>query len=302
MELAVFNITADALIYVSTAAIVCIVFAHDLISFFGDVYSISHSTGFILFPIKNFAGGNMSVYTIADLHLSEGTEHPMDVFGSRWSNYTEKICKNWNALVKDTDTVILPGDISWGLTPEESLADFTLLESLPGKKLLGKGNHDFWWATAAKLGRFFQEHELSSLSLLYNNALVVEDFIVAGTRGWFLDEEQQNTVGAVDFAKMIHREAQRLEISLTAARSLQSTNREKEILVFLHFPPVWKGYICRELVSLLESFGIKRCYFGHIHGVYQCPPSTQLGGIEYHLVSSDYLNFCPKRIFPLGIY
>lgn len=259
-------------------------------------------TFYPLLPLLPTDGGIMSVFVIADLHLSQGTNHPMDVFGSRWENYTEKICKNWKAVVTGEDTVILPGDISWGMTIEESLADFALLETLPGKKLLGKGNHDFWWVTAAKLSRFFEQHHFQSFSLLYNNAMIVEDFIVAGTRGWFLDETQQNTVGFVNFEKIVNREAQRLAISLNAAQKLQKVHPEKEILVFLHFPPVWNGYVCREFTSLFTEYGVKRCYFGHIHGVYQLPAFEVFEGVEYHLISSDYLGFCPKQIFPIEIH
>lgn len=240
----------------------------------------------------------MSLFTIADLHLSEGADHPMDVFGARWENYTEKICKNWRAIVRDEDTVVIPGDISWGMTLAGAKADFALLDSLPGKKLLGKGNHDFWWETAAKLGRFFAENNFSTLSLLYNNAMAVEDFIVCGTRGWFMEEEKQNTVGEVDFAKIRNREAQRLEISLKAAKKLAEEHPGKEILVFLHFPPVFLGGACREITDLLEAYGIRRCFYGHIHGMYRLPPSEVFEGVEYHLIAADYLNFVPKKIFP----
>ena len=120
----------------------------------------------------------MSLFTIADLHLSIAADHPMDVFGSRWQNYTKKIEKNWRAVVTDADTVILPGDISWAMHLSEAREDFAFLDALPGKKLLGKGNHDFWWETATKLHRFFEENGFTTLSLLYNNAHVVEDYIV----------------------------------------------------------------------------------------------------------------------------
>lgn len=239
----------------------------------------------------------MALYTIADLHLSGATDHPMDVFGSRWQGYTEKICKNWRAVVSDADTVVLPGDISWAMNLSEARADFALLDSLPGKKLLGKGNHDFWWETATKLHRFFDENGFKTLSLLYNNAYVVEDFIVCGTRGWFLEEERQLTVGEVDFAKIRNREVQRLKISLDAARALQLAGHEKkELLVFLHFPPVWNGECCEEILSLLSAYGVRRCYCGHIHGVYNVPATERCQNLEIRLISSDFLQFIPHRI------
>ena len=155
----------------------------------------------------------MSLYVIADLHLSADSDHPMDVFGARWCGYTEKLIKNWRAIVEEGDTVIVPGDVSWAMHLSEAKADFALLESLPGQKYLGKGNHDFWWETAAKMGRFFTENNFNSLHLLYNNAYVIEDYIVCGTRGWFYEESRS---GEHD-EKVFKRELLRLEASLKAA-------------------------------------------------------------------------------------
>lgn len=240
----------------------------------------------------------MSVYTIADLHLSASADHPMDVFGARWRDYTKKIEKNWRAVVTDADTVILPGDISWAMNLTDAREDFALLDSLPGQKLIGKGNHDFWWETAAKLHRFFDENGFTTLRLLYNNAYVVENLIVCGTRGWFLEEERQQTVGEVDFVKIRNREVQRLKLSLDAARALQKDeNAEKEIVVFLHFPPVWNGYVCHEIMALFHEYGIRRVYFGHIHGVYHVPQTECVSGIRMTLISSDYLQFTPYPVF-----
>ena len=243
----------------------------------------------------------MAIYTMADLHLSTTASHPMDVFGDRWQGYTEKIKKNWRALVTDGDTVILPGDISWAMNLAEAREDFALLDSLPGKKLIGKGNHDFWWETAAKLYRFFEENGFTTLNLLYNNAYVTEDIIVCGTRGWFLEEEKQQTVGEVDFEKIRKREVARLRLSLDAAKQLQTGENEgKEIVVFLHFPPVWNGYVCDDIVALLLEYGIKRVYCGHIHGIYYVPQTERFKGIDFTLISSDYLEFIPYRVSTLA--
>ena len=239
----------------------------------------------------------MAIYTIADLHLSVSGDHSMDVFGSRWQHYIKKIEKNWRAVVSDGDTVILPGDISWAMNLEQAKADFALLDALPGKKLLGKGNHDFWWETATKLTKFFKENGFESFSLLYNNAYVVENLIVCGTRGWFLEEEKQLTVGEVDFSKIRNREVARLKLSLDAAKALQTgEHADKEIVVFLHFPPVWNGEVCREIVDLLHDYGIRRCYCGHIHGVYSVPKTEHFEDIAITLISSDFLQFIPHRI------
>ena len=241
----------------------------------------------------------MAVFTIADLHLSENSDHPMDVFGSRWQSYTEKLCERWRAVVGADDTVVIPGDISWAMHLSQAREDFLLQDALPGKKYLGKGNHDFRWETAAKLGRFFEENNITTISLLYNNAHVVENYILCGTRGWFLEEGQQQTVGEVDYAKIVNREVQRLKISLDAARALQNAGHaDKEILVFLHFPPLWKDFECREILDLLRERGVKRCFYGHIHGVYNIPQTIEADGLSLTLISSDYLNFSPFRIFP----
>ena len=239
----------------------------------------------------------MSIFVIADLHLSSGTDHPMDVFGARWQGYTQKLCRNWRAVVQKGDSVIIPGDVSWAMHLSEAREDFALLESLPGTKYLSKGNHDFWWETAAKMHRFFEENDLHSLRLLYNNAYVLEDYIVCGTRGWFVEEGQQVTVGEVDYAKIVNREVQRLKISLDAAKALQvGEHADKEILVFLHFPPVWNGFECREILQLLEDYGIRRCYHGHIHGVYTVPAERRIGNLTLSMIASDFLDFVPKKI------
>ena len=239
----------------------------------------------------------MSLFVIADLHLSGSSDHPMDVFGSRWQGYTEKLCKSWKAIVNEKDTVIIPGDVSWAMHLEDAKTDFALLQSLPGTKYLGKGNHDFWWETAAKMGRFFEENDFSSLRLLYNNAYVIEDYIICGTRGWFVEEEQQVTVGTVDYTKIVNREVQRLKISLDAAvRLREGEHADKEILVFLHFPPVWNDFACTEILDMLKAYGIRRCYHGHIHGVYHAPKTREIDGLALTMISSDFLDFIPLRI------
>ena len=239
----------------------------------------------------------MSVFTIADLHLSTASGHEMDVFGSRWQDYTKKIVKNWRAIVTDQDTVVLPGDISWAMNLAEAKSDFALLDSLPGKKLLGKGNHDFWWDTATKCNKFFNENKFNTLSLLYNNAFVVEDFIICGTRGWFLEKNQQQTVGEVDFEKISNRELQRLRLSLETAKQLQQNgNEEKEILCFLHFPPLWGDFIAEAMLKTMQEYGVKRCFYGHIHGTYYAPATQNYNGLSLSLISSDFLDFVPKKI------
>ena len=245
----------------------------------------------------------MSIFAIGDLHLStnQKTNKSMEKFGRRWLGYTEKLRRNWEAVVSPEDTVVIPGDISWAMKMEEALSDFIFLESLPGKKLIGKGNHDFWWTTASKMNAFFSENHITSIQILNNNAFLVENQVICGTRGWFLEEKQQVTVGTVDYDKIINREVIRLKLSLDSAVILQNEYRSQHgiqppISVFLHFPPVWLDFICRPFVDILHEYGNPTCYFGHIHGMYNAPHYTEFEGIPLRLISSDTMDFTLLRL------
>ena len=239
----------------------------------------------------------MSIFVIADLHLDTVTnEKSMEVFGNRWQGYIEKIRKNWNAVVTDKDTVIVPGDISWALTTEESIPDLKWIDSLPGKKIIMKGNHDFWWTTLSKMKRLFEENGITTIELLYNNAIEVENYIVAGSRGWFVDKAVQPVKSvAVDHSKIVNREVIRLKLSLEEAKKL-SESTEKEIIAFLHFPPVWSDFECLEILELLEEYNISRCYFGHIHGCYSQGSVFKWKNIEFRMISADFIDFLPQII------
>lgn len=245
----------------------------------------------------------MAIFALSDLHLSTAsqTNKSMEVFGSRWQDYTYKIQKNWNAVVGNGDTVIVPGDISWATTLDEAVSDLSFIDSLNGKKLIGKGNHDFWWSTASKMRTFFQRNGFDSLDILYNNAHIVEDRIVCGTRGWFPDESKQMTVGDVDYGKIVNREVIRLRLSLDKATELRKQQTEDglpapQINVFLHFPPVWNGVIMQELVDVLAEYEITDVFFGHVHGSYSSPTSFMHQNIRFTLISSDFLSFYPLKI------
>lgn len=241
----------------------------------------------------------MSLFAIADLHLSSDGKKSMEIFGARWADYMNKLRKNWTAVVSSEDTVIVPGDISWALKLEDARDDLLFLESLPGQKLIGKGNHDFWWSTATKMNTMMAENNIRTIRLLYNNAYATEDCIVCGTRGWFVEESQQHTVGSVDYARIVNREVLRLRLSLDAAVKLrEAQTRELPILVFLHFPPVWSDFVCREIVDTLHEYGIKTCYFGHIHGAYHMSKSFDFEGIDFHLCAADALHFTPLNVQP----
>lgn len=238
----------------------------------------------------------MSLFVMADLHLSTTTDKPMDVFGARWTDYMNKIKKNWSKIVTNDDTVIVPGDISWAIDYSEALEDFKFIEALPGKKLLGKGNHDFWWGTMAKNRKFLADNGFKTIDFLHNNAYKVENYIVCGTRGWYVDEKLQATTNDAEYQKIVNREASRLRTSLLEAISLRENN--EEILVFFHFPPVFKSFICQEIIDVLKEFNIKNCYFGHIHGSYSLERQISYEGINFTLISSDFLNFVPMIIMP----
>ena len=237
----------------------------------------------------------MSIYSIADLHLSTSVAKPMDIFGYRWQGYTEKIKKRWCALVGEDDTVVVPGDISWAMSLGDALSDFRFIDDLPGKKILGKGNHDFWWTTVTKMRSYLSENGIGSIDFLYNNAFLVEDYVICGSRGWYVEE---NTSDEVDYKKIVLREAARLEISLTEAARL-SENGRFPILCYFHFPPVFNSFVCREIVDVLHAFGVKHCYFGHIHGNYTIPRTIDFEGISFTMIAADYLNFVPMITMPI---
>ena len=223
----------------------------------------------------------MALYAIGDTHLSLSCNKPMDVFGGNWENYVHKLLDGFSVVEPD-DTVVLCGDLSWGMSLEQAEADFAFLDRLPGRKLLMKGNHDYWWTTAAKMNRFFEEKGFRSFSLLHNNCHYYGDIALCGTRGWFFEEHGD--------PKVFNRELIRLETSLKAAG-------EKEKLCFLHYPPRYQGYICQEIVDLLEKYRVTACYYGHLHGgSHRLAMEGKFNSVEYHLVAADYLDFKPKKI------
>ena len=240
----------------------------------------------------------MAVFAIADLHLStlDSMNKSMEVFGHRWQDYLNRIEANWKRLVTDSDTVIIPGDVSWALTLTQAESDMRFLDSLPGKKILGKGNHDFWWSTMRKHEAFFESIGVTSISFLFNNAHEVEDLIIAGTRGWYNDEDAANAPDNADFEKLTNRECLRLRTSLEAAARLRERAPHKEIVVFMHFPPYWNGRASDNLIEVLKEYGVKRVFYGHIHGNYTVMPSFVYEGIEMSIISADYLKFVPKII------
>jgi predicted phosphohydrolase len=237
--------------------------------------------------------GGMALYAMGDLHLSLGADKPMDVFGGAWEGYVDKIARGLSVLTGD-DTIVLCGDLSWAMNLEEAYADFAFLASFPGRKLLVKGNHDYWWTTAAKMRRFFAEKGFAGFEILHNNAFAYEDRALCGTRGWFFEEDDRGTHDE----KVFLRECARLEASLQAGRVLLPDGTAGErLLAFLHYPPLYEGYRCDGIVDLLDRFGAARCYYGHLHGAaHGRAIEGDYRGIEYTLISADYLDFRPARI------
>ena len=239
----------------------------------------------------------MSLFVISDLHLDVLTnEKSMEVFGDKWKNYTQRLKNNWNAVVSENDTVIVPGDISWALTLEASIHDLKWINELPGRKILMKGNHDFWWSTAKKMKTFFEKNSLDTLEILYNGATEVENYILAGSRGWFVDKSTQpQSVVNADYDKVLNREKIRLKMSLDEAKRLQESSN-KEILVFFHFPPVWNDFVCDEIISILKKYEISKVYFGHIHGSYNVSSLFEYEGIQFKMISADFIDFLPQIV------
>ena len=228
----------------------------------------------------------MAVYAIADLHLSLGTDKPMDVFHG-WEDYLERLESVWRKLIEPTDTVVIPGDISWAMSLEGAETDFAFLNSLPGRKLLLKGNHDYWWCTRRKMENFFAEKGFDTLQLVHNDAVAVSDeYAVCGTRGWFFDAEEDAD------KKVLLREIGRLHTSLDAAEKLG-----RKPLVFLHYPPVCNGQECPEMMQALRDRGITTCYYGHVHGPgIRTAVNGEYSGIHFQLISADALRFCPFKV------
>jgi len=227
----------------------------------------------------------MSLYAIGDLHLCLGAPKPMDIFGGAWVGYMDKL-REGLSVIKPEDTTVLLGDLSWALDLNQSAADFAWIDQIAGRKIILKGNHDYWWSTAAKFYKFCEAHGFSNQLILNNNHYEYDDWAICGTRGWFFEEEQS---GSHD-EKVFRRELLRLEASLQSAG-------DKPKIVFLHYPPKYKGYECPEILELLHKYGVRQCFYGHLHGgSHGLAMEGVWDGIEYRLVSADKLGFRPFQV------
>ena len=227
----------------------------------------------------------MALYAIGDLHLCLGAEKPMDIFGGAWTGYMEKLREGFS-IIQEQDTVVLMGDLSWALDLNEAKNDFAWINRIPGRKIILKGNHDYWWSTAAKFYKFCEENAFSNQFILNNNHYEYDDWAICGTRGWFFEEERSNQQDE----KVFRRELMRLETSLRSAGDLPK-------MVFLHYPPKYKGYTCTPILELLAKYNVRKCYYGHLHGAsHSLAMEGMWDGIEYKLLSADKINFKPARI------
>ena len=226
----------------------------------------------------------MALFVLGDPHLSLGASKPMDIFPG-WNDYVERLEKNWRRLITPEDTIVLAGDISWAMRLTDTRKDFAFLQSLPGQKIIMKGNHDYWWSTANKMNAYLKAEGFDTLHILHNNACIMGDTALCGTRGWPFDDM------AAQGEKLMAREAGRLRMSLQAAGDAA------EKIAFLHYPPIYPGAQAQELVDVLNEFGVTECYYGHLHGKsIRYATQGERDGITYRLISADGLSFCPYKI------
>lgn len=228
----------------------------------------------------------MSLFAIADLHLSLGSDKPMDIFHG-WDNYLDRLTENWNKLVTDKDTVVVAGDISWAMKLNECKEDFKYINSLPGNKIFLKGNHDYWWDTFSKINRYLIENDFDKIKILFNNSYITEDYVICGTRGWSLESETDEDI------RILNRECGRLKLSLESAKT-----SGKEPVVFLHYPPIYGNNICFDIIEILKEYEVKKCYYGHIHGIKMIKGAFngEYEGIKFKLISCDAVSFTPVLV------
>jgi predicted phosphohydrolase len=226
------------------------------------------------------------LFTIGDLHLSLGTDKPMDIFHG-WDNYLERLTENWKRIVNDDDTVVIAGDISWAMKLSECEKDFSYINSLPGNKILLKGNHDYWWDTVSKINRYLGENQFDRIKILFNNSFEIDEYNICGTRGWGIDCEKTEDI------KILNRECGRLKLSLDSVK-----DKSKETIVFLHYPPIYADNVCEEIIDILKEYNINKCYYGHIHGskMIKAAFNGKYEGIKFKLISCDAVKFTPTLV------
>lgn len=229
----------------------------------------------------------MKIFAIADLHFDSLKEKPMNIFGDNWIDHEEKIIENWKQVVSENDLVLVPGDISWAVKLNDAVADLLRIDELPGIKIIGKGNHDYWWSTSNKLDKL----NLKTIKFLKNNSYEFNGVSVCGTRGWNTMEEHMEDKSN---EKIYFRELNRLRISLECA-----VKKNNKLIVMLHYPPFSSIGLPNEFFQILKEFGADVCIYGHLHGEegHKNVKEGLIDEIEVHCVSSDYMDFKPKMIY-----
>ena len=231
----------------------------------------------------------MKIYAISDLHISTNTNKPMDIFGGNWVGYLDKIFEDWQSKVTDDDIVLIGGDISWAMRLEETKTDLEWIHNLPGKKIIIKGNHEYWWKSISAVREVLPD----SMMAIQNDSIKIGDYIICGTRGWTVPEENKEFLPEDE--KIYKREVERLKLTLKSAKVLQENN--EKIICMMHFPPLTDA--CRDtgFVDLLERFGVADVVYGHLHGAgLRTAFRGEHRGVRFHLVSCDGLDFKVYRL------
>jgi len=230
----------------------------------------------------------VAIYALADLHLSFSADKPMDVFGAKWENYTEKIKNNWQSIVSDDDLVIIPGDVSWATYLSDAYEDFKFINNLPGKKVIIKGNHDYWWTTLKKMEDFLTENHFDTIKILNNTAIAFEGAAICGTRGWSVQENNDE-----DDERIIAREKQRLILTLEEAVKL----KKEELIVGIHYPPFDRHGEENGFLEIMRNYDVDICVYGHLHSyAHKNAVEGDVDGINLRLVAGDFVDFCPVKI------
>lgn len=225
------------------------------------------------------------IYAIGDLHFDYSKSKPMDIFGENWVGHEEKIIENWKKKINDRDLVLIPGDISWALKLDGAKYDLKRIDELPGKKILSKGNHDYWWQSLKKM----KSLNLKSISFIQNDYYIYEDVFIGGTRGWAnLDSEDTKE----EDKKIFNRELLRLEMSLSNSKA-----KYNKKIAMLHYPPFDFSSKPNEFVDIMKKYKIDICIYGHLHSEgHKYAIEGNIEGIKFHCVSSDFIHFDPKII------
>lgn len=228
----------------------------------------------------------MALYTISDLHLGFNVEKPMDIFGDKWKDHCHKIKENWLSKINEEDMVLIAGDISWSLKEQDSKYDLDWINELPGKKIISKGNHDYWWGSISKLNKMYE-----NTKFIQNNFYTYDDYAICGTRGWICPSGDKYSEKDM---KIYNREQTRLKLSLDSAKK----NKFEKIIVMIHYPPVNDKFEESEFVKIIKEYNVEKVIYGHLHGPVLSGKVLNgcLDGVEYILSSADYLDFNPKRI------